>query len=477
MTRFVILVLDGLRPDLVTAERMPNLAAFRDGAAVLTGSRAQFPSHTRVNKTSFATGTTPRHHGIHFNRLYDPAVWTDRFIDIGDHADVAAADAATRLITATPAGEAMAEAGKRLAVVHCGMSGAPWLLNYRGERFGQEHLSLAGYPHSTPALAGLVRAAMGEMPDPKGVNLDRSAWALRALTGPIWDGWAPDVAVLWSDEPDKSLHVDGIRGPVSATALAHCDAMVGDLVAWWRARQDVNLLIVSDHGHVEKSAQAPLAAAFAEAGFPVTTEPARPGAVLNIFGCGGLYLRDQPPESLFEIVRWMQAQPWCGSLFTAGTGGAEGHVPGTFSTGLVTIDHPRAPDLIFATLRQDADDAWPFGHATEPGKPGGSTHGGAHPGELRNTFFAAGPDFRQAHVSEMSGGLIDIFPTIFSRLGVEQPLSMTGRPLGDLLAGGTAPADAQPRVDRYEVSAGSYRQSLELRRLARRSVIERGVRE
>jgi hypothetical protein len=49
--RFVIIVLDGLRPDLVTPERMPNLAAFKDQAATLAGSRALYPSHTRVNKT------------------------------------------------------------------------------------------------------------------------------------------------------------------------------------------------------------------------------------------------------------------------------------------------------------------------------------------------------------------------------------------------------------------------------------------
>lgn len=474
-TRFVMLVLDGLRPDMVTAQTMPNLAAFRDAGAWLGNSRAQYPTQTRVNKVSFATGSTPRHHGIHFNKIHDPALSRDRFIDLGVAADVQDAVSRAPLVTSPTLGMVLAEVNRGFALIHCGASGAPFLLNYRGEEHGQHHLSMAGLEYSTPKMAELIEARMGPLPGPDGVNLDRSAFALRAFRDVIYPELRPDVTVIWSDEPDKSEHVDGLRGPVTNAAIRHADALVGEIVDWWQhtgATDDVNLLIVSDHGHVEISRTLPLARLMTEAGWPLTTDPARPGALLLPFG--GVYLRDQPEQVLHDLAGWMQEQDWCGSLFTADRDGIAGIVDGTFSKALASVDHPRAPDLLF-TLRRFAGDAThPYGHCLSPGTgaAAGSTHGGAHEGELRNTFFAAGPLFRAAHRSEMSGGLIDVVPTILEAYGIAQPDTMAGRPLSGLLDGGQ---DVAPEpIETRTVSAGAYTQHLQFRRLERRTVLEGG---
>ena len=47
---------------------MPNLSALKGRGGVVRDSRAQLPTQTRVNKVSFASGSTPRHHGVHFNK-------------------------------------------------------------------------------------------------------------------------------------------------------------------------------------------------------------------------------------------------------------------------------------------------------------------------------------------------------------------------------------------------------------------------
>jgi hypothetical protein len=483
-SRFVVLVLDGLRPDRVTPERMPNLAAFRDGGATLGNCRAQYPTHTRVNKVSFATGTTPSHHGIHFNKIYDPAMFADRVIDIGAFDDMHAADAKAPLITAPTIGKVLADAGKRFALVHCGFTGAPWLLNYHGDRLGQEHLALGGYQYSTSKAAKLVSDRLGPMPPAGGINLERSRFAIKAFTEVIYPELRPDISLIWSDEPDKSEHADGIRGPLSEAAYAQSDELVGKMVAWWRSvadRDNVNLLVVSDHGHVEISRRAQVGNLLAEAGFPVTADAAKPGAVILPFGAGGLYLRDQQPGLLAEIVGWMQQQDWCGNLFTRDRDGVSGIVDGTLSTKLASLAHPRIPDLLFTTRRFDGEAGTdrPLGHCFDTGAaaPAGSTHGGLHRDELRNCFFAAGPAFRQRYRSETSGGLIDLVPTMLHTLGIDRPDSMTGRPLGDLLAGGSAPADAQPAIETVSVGAGNYRQHMQFRRLARRTVIEHGWRD
>jgi predicted AlkP superfamily pyrophosphatase or phosphodiesterase len=471
-SRFLVLVLDGLRPDLVTHEDMPNLAAFRDGGASLGLSRAQFPTHTRVNKTSFSSGSTPKHHGVHFNKIFDPAL-SDQVIDLGDHADVAQADEQGRLITATTIGHALRDAERQFALVHCGMSGAPWLLNYRGDRIGQEHISMAGYQHSTAEAARLVSEELGDLPDPKGVNYNRSRFAFEAFRQVLYPSLAPQVGLIWSDEPDKSLHVDGLRGPVSKAAFMHIDALVGEVVGWWRQHADkdnLNLIIMSDHGHVETVGGYPIAEPMREAGLPITTDPNAPGALLLPFGSGGLYLRDQPKQVLFDMVEWLQAQDWCGNLFTADVDGANGIVPGTFSKALASLDHPRSPDLLF-TLRRlpAAPPEFPFGRTLDPsGK--GSTHGGLHVEELSNICFAAGPDFKQRYRSETAGGIVDITPTILHVLGIDRPATMVGRALGDLLVDGAAPADAAAPVEEVTASAGRFRQRLNLRRLAGRNL-------
>jgi len=475
--RFVIIVLDGLRPDLVTAERMPNLYAFRDEAATLGQSRALYPTHTRVNKTGLGTGTTPKYHGIHFNKIAGGRLKPGGILDVGDYRETFGLSEA--LLTATPLGEVLADAGRSMAVIHCGASGAPQLLNYRAGERGQHYLSLSGPQFSSEGVCTAVEAKLGGMPLERGVNLARSKYAAKALTDVVYPQFLPDVTVLWSDEPDTSLHVDGIDGPISSAALAHVDELAGQIIAWWRGLGEdaPNLMFLSDHGHVETSGTIGLGALFSETGLPVTTDPAAAGALLLPFGSGGLYLRDVEHSVLGDIVAWMQAQPWCGNLLTAGNGGIEGAVPGTFSTSLLSLDHERAPDLFFQLRRMNGNGGdRKYGHCLNAGDkgPGGSSHGGLHKEELATVFFAAGPDFKSGYRSETVGGMVDVAPTILSVFGLEQPDTMVGRPLGGLLAGGAEPEDAEPAAEVVSVRNGAYEQHLQVRRLARRTLADHG---
>jgi hypothetical protein len=476
--RFLVLVLDGLRPDLVTPEIMPNLAAFRDQAAVLRNSRAQYPTHTRVNKVSFATGAPPAGHGIHFNKIFDPALNPDAVIDLGEYADVRGADSRSDLITASTIGQILAGAGRKFTLLYCGMSGAPWLLNYRADTVGQEHLSLGGYQYSTPAMAKGVEAKLGAMPASGGVDFERTRFAFAALTAFVEPEFKPDVTLIWSDEPDKSLHVDGLTGPDAMAALSHADSLVALAVAHWRATEGLNLVILSDHGHVETSARAPIGAILAGSGLPVTTDPAQKGALLLPFGSGGLYLRGLGEDALDDIVDFMQRQDWCGTLFTGDGPDGEGLIAGTFSKALASLDHARAPDLLFTLRRMDGNGERRFGHCVDAGDKtiSGSTHGGLHREELATVAFAAGPAFKQAYISETPGGMIDIVPTILHVFGIDRPKSMVGRPLLDLLAGGGRTEDAEISLEAMTMRRGDYSQSVQFRRLRGRTIMEHGER-
>ena len=60
----LVIVVDGLRPDFVTAEVMPRLFRMGQRGIVFRDHHAAFPTVTRVNGSSFVTGTYPESHGL-----------------------------------------------------------------------------------------------------------------------------------------------------------------------------------------------------------------------------------------------------------------------------------------------------------------------------------------------------------------------------------------------------------------------------
>ncbi|MDF0498948.1 alkaline phosphatase family protein [Bradyrhizobium yuanmingense] len=72
--RVLIVLFDGLRPDLVKPSLTPNLVRLQRRGAVLARQRTVYPSETRIALTSLVTGATPDRHGIVENSYSRPAV-------------------------------------------------------------------------------------------------------------------------------------------------------------------------------------------------------------------------------------------------------------------------------------------------------------------------------------------------------------------------------------------------------------------
>ena len=60
----LVIVVDGLRPDYVTADLMPRLSRLGQRGIVFTAHHSVFPTVTRVNSSSFVTGSYPETHGL-----------------------------------------------------------------------------------------------------------------------------------------------------------------------------------------------------------------------------------------------------------------------------------------------------------------------------------------------------------------------------------------------------------------------------
>jgi hypothetical protein len=123
--RVVIVVFDGLRPDLVRPDTMPHLHRFGERGASFVEARSVFPSVTRVCSSAIATGAPPAVYGIVGNAFWHSKVAQDRPLDLATIEGFQSfARAGEPALTAPTFADVLATAGRRLAIVH-GHGGTP----------------------------------------------------------------------------------------------------------------------------------------------------------------------------------------------------------------------------------------------------------------------------------------------------------------------------------------------------------------
>ena len=130
--RALLIVIDGLRPDYITPETMPNLVALRQRGFFGADHHAVFPTVTRVNAPSLVTGAYPRTHGLMGNTMYVPHLRHERPLNTGEADDLRLLDAATdgALLTTPSLGEILEQHGKRLFAASSGSAGSAfWILD------------------------------------------------------------------------------------------------------------------------------------------------------------------------------------------------------------------------------------------------------------------------------------------------------------------------------------------------------------
>ena len=132
----VVMVLDGLRPDSITADETPNLWRLRQEGVNFANGHAVFPTVTRTNATAIATGTYPDRNGIFGNQLYVREVDPNHAFGNDDHKNLLRLDEATggRMVLAPSLAEILAQRGKTLAVVSSGTTGSALLVNPRAPK-------------------------------------------------------------------------------------------------------------------------------------------------------------------------------------------------------------------------------------------------------------------------------------------------------------------------------------------------------
>ncbi|MEM8664435.1 MAG: alkaline phosphatase family protein, partial [Pseudomonadota bacterium] len=312
--KVVVVVFDGLRPDMVTAQNMPTLADFAHTGLWFKRSRTVFPSVTRVATTSFATGAPPAVHGIVGNMFHQPDAAPKTLIDTSNLADIARADAhfGGRLVTATSLGEALASAGRTMMVVHGGSPGASWFLNHRAAANGHWTFSIHGREATqTPHAVADAEAVVGPPPPldlPRHAVVDHCARVMAEVVLPR----APDLAVMWLPEPDTSFHYREIGSQETRAVMGTADRAFAAVLDAVRASPDAGetmVIALSDHGQLTVSEKMDTAELFG-----IEDDIARGDVLLTGGRYGELRRPDGDRTRLVEMARRLIAEDKVGHV-------------------------------------------------------------------------------------------------------------------------------------------------------------------
>lgn len=459
----LIVFFDGLRPDYITEKQMPHLSAFRKSAAQGTHHHSVFPTVTRVNSASYATGSYPGTHGLLGNAIYIPEVASNKSIgtSYGDLSKIPGATGGP-LLTARSLGEALADAGQQLMVFSSGTTGQAFLQNHTvNGAIVNPNLIL---PESFKAQ---VLAEIGELPKSEHEGLGRHKWLTDALLKYGLTRNGPLVSAIWFSDPDGAAHEHGIGSAEAVEAIKYVDGQFGRIMAALQAlpeAEQYNVLISTDHGFVTHTGKQELVDFLVRGGFKQGKESDD-----VVVAEGAIYVKNHDRQVISNIVEALHKEEWVGAIFTRGLrkGDMQGAIPGTLSFEAIHYDHPqRAGDMLVAPNWNDAQND--KGYAGTDYAGGVAGHGGSSPYEINIALLAAGPDFKNGQTTGLPTSNVDIVPTILRIYGLPQPAGMDGRAVTELLKANKKPAGTlkkQTIKARANYPWGTYQLSAEISRL------------
>lgn len=472
--RVLIVVFDGLQPAQITPLLMPNLAKFAADGVIFANHHPVFPTVTRVNASSLVTGCLPGKHGLAGNtflcRDFDPY----RVIPALEPTLQEISDATGRPLLTQTLADILGRHGMEYFAIGTGTSGNAYVHNPNAATAGGATI------HPEFALPRSLHPELidrfGDWPGEDLPNTARLVHARRILTEFILPERDPAVALLWSSEPDKIQHADGVGLGRAPQALAEADAEFGKVLAWLEAngRSDTtDIFVASDHGYSTISEVVRVEQLLRDAGFPTIDLPDGVAVAAN----GGsvlMYVNDGDPAAAEALTTWLVEQPWCGPLFASERVGAPS---GTLPLSVVGCEGPRSPDLLMSFPWDSKPNAVGYaGHAPATGGAvGQGQHGSLSKHELLNTGLASGPSFKRNATIETPTGNIDIAPTILHLLGLDaESADMDGRVLAEALTGGST----QSASDRHPHKAErpGFRQELQISKMGTTPYVDWGSR-
>ena len=440
----IIVFFDGLRPDYITPEAMPNLYAFSKRGAYGKQHHSVYPTVTRVNSSAYSTGSYPAKTGLMGNTVYFPEVDKLKGLNTGEAADLNRITKATNgnLLTAISLGELLQAAGKRMMVFSSGSTGQALLQNHKVSGGAIVNPSMI-LPES---FKDTVVEAIGPIPEHAKPNTPQHKWVADALIRFGLASNGPDVSAIWFSDPDGTAHEDGIGAETSMASIKSVDHEFGRILDSLKSKhldQSYNIIVSADHGFISHAGGGGNVAGL------LIAKGLKKDKLSDdvVMADGAIYVKNHDKETIKKIVAVLQEQESVGPVFTKGVkkGDLKGWVNGTLSFESIHWDHPiRSGDILTGGNWDDRKNK--FGYAGTSFSGGVAGHGGFSPYEVHIALLASGPSFKKGFESELPTSNVDIAPTVLHLHNLPVPQQMDGRVVYELLTEkvpATAPLKAQ----------------------------------
>ncbi len=499
----LVFVLDGLRPDSISATETPNLFRLREQGVDFPNSHAMVPTVTRVNSTVLGTGQSPGTNGIVGNEIYVPSVDPAKPINTASASQLLKLRAAEgRIALAETLGERLQAQGKKLVTIGSGTSGASLLLNPTAPD-GTGVMINAGSndgPRAFPAEVGQeMERRFGPPPTEPGTS--KVDYVIRALNDYVLTDLDPDVVLTWMTEPDGSQHEYGTGSPEAKAAIRNDDRNIGLVLQQLEKLQiadRTNIMIVSDHGFSATDYAVNISQELVEAGLKQSATST--DVVVANTGSVALHVKDRDPARIEAISQFLLRRTDVDTVFTAALEPREGRyrtlpgeaqsstrlmrgwVDGTFSLELIGHANPeRGADIVVTFPWSAKPNAYGVPGtaatsaggtaATGPRTGNASTHGSFSPYDVRNTFLGWGVDFKDGVVSQVPAGNIDIASTLLALEGLPT-LGTEGRVLREALNGGPTSVHSKSRSLTVSSRKDGYRGEVRISEVADQRYID-----
>jgi arylsulfatase A-like enzyme len=418
MKRVVLVILDGLRRDLISPARTPALAAFRERAEDFTAHRSVFPCATRVVAASIATGCHPARHGLAGNAL---ALLEDGVLVRHDAGGPDFLQHKRRVTGRALEAPTLAErvAGRGGAITFSNASpGAAYAHDPDG--FGFLYSRAGSFAPGRVAVP-----AADQLRVTNDVAGDR-AMAERFVAEVLAER-RPALAILWLHEPDHLQHEVPLGSPPHLAALREADAHAALIIeAVDRLRDggdDVLFAVGSDHGHQTVASVVDIEAELIAAG--LKADPASGDVVSMSSGTAALvYVHPNHSERLAALGEFLASRPWAGQVFARERLPEVGQAPREGLAFAVSLRADnRTNQFEMPGLSVEARSA--FG---KPDHLGFGQHGGLGDYEQMPFLLVDSPGFARGGARADPTSVVDIAPTVLRHLGLAAG-GTDGRPL------------------------------------------------
>ncbi len=465
----VLIVWDGMRPDLVSETDSPTLWKLARAGVVFRNHHSVYPSATNVNGTALVTGAYPGRSGIIANHEYRPEIDNRKIIDVEDPDVVRKGDEISggKYVALPTIAELVRASGRQTVVATAKTVGLLQDRHLDSTRDKNSAALFSGQMRSPEALSSVV-SLLGPFPALSFAQKD--SWTTKALKDIFWKNGVPAFSLLWLSEPDGTQHE---TAPGSKEALAAIKSADDDLALVLAAldrsalgglKATTDIFVVSDHGFSTIERAIDLRKILKDAGFDVVTEFAnepKPGQIM-LDGNGGtifFYVIGHDATVTRRLVEFLQQSDFAGVIFT------RDKLEGTFRLADAGIDNEHAPDVAMAFRWNGNKNQFGVSGMIDADwqrKAGKGTHATLSRFDMHNTLIAAGPDFRRGQTDDLPTGNVDLAPTILAVLGISSAEKLDGRVLVEAMQTAARLPETGSETLRAarEFSSGRWQQTL-----------------